>query len=353
MLIENTYIVDPIDGEYCGNVEYKNGVIIKVERKECTPKHILMPGFVDTHTHGILGIDCMDASSKDFENWADIVSNYGVTSLFPTTVSADRKELENVIKNFSKTKHPLLSYLHFEGPFINKEKAGAQDKEKITPFSKIKLPKLNSKVKIITMAPEIEGFKEAVEFLNKNEIVISLGHSNGTFEDFKKAYEKGIRKITHFPNGLRRFHHREIGGIGAAFILNFYVELIVDNIHLSPEFVRLVYRLIGPERIILITDSISATGLKDGIYNLGSMLVKVKDGIARTEEGSLAGSTLMFIDGVKKFKKITNCSLKELSMVSSYNALESLQIDGLRIKEGYPAKFILLDEELNIKKVVF
>ncbi|MDK2886556.1 MAG: N-acetylglucosamine-6-phosphate deacetylase [Thermosipho sp. (in: thermotogales)] len=353
MIFENVLIVDPVYGEFCGDVEVEDGIITKVKKKECIePKNILLPGFVDTHSHGYSGIDCMNATAKEFENWANFVAKDGVTYLFPTTVSGTKEELERVLKEFLKAKHPALSFLHFEGPFINKEKAGAQNKEKITSFSKEKLPDLNNKVKIITAAPEINGFEKLLEFSKENNLIISLGHSNGTFEDFKKAYEKGVRRITHFPNALREFHHREIGGIGAAFSLDFYVELIVDNIHLSPDFVKLVYKLIGPERIILITDSISATNLKDGIYNLGGILVKVKDGIARTEEGSLAGSTLKFIEAVKNFRKITKCSLKELAMVSSYNAFKSVEMNPPRIKEGYPAKLVLLDDELNIKKVI-
>ncbi|MDK2886458.1 MAG: N-acetylglucosamine-6-phosphate deacetylase [Thermosipho sp. (in: thermotogales)] len=352
MIIEKVLIVDPVDGEYCGSVEIEDGVITKVEKKDSIPNKILMPGFVDTHTHGYLGIDCMSASPKEFEKWADIVLGDGVTTLFPTTVSSSKEKLEKVIESFSKTEHPSFSYLHFEGPFINKEKAGAQNKEYITNFSKEKLPDLKDKVKIITAAPELRGFKELIKFTKDNDIKISLGHSNGTFEDFKDAYENEVRRITHFPNALRKFHHREVGGIGAAFTFDFYVELIVDNVHLSKEFVKLVYKIIGPERIILVTDSISAAGLKDGIYELGGVLVKVKDGIAKTEEGTLAGSTLKFIDAVKNFKQITNCSLKELSMVSSYNALKSVSIHGGRIKEGYPAKLLLLDENLDLIKVL-
>ncbi|MDK2886958.1 MAG: N-acetylglucosamine-6-phosphate deacetylase [Thermosipho sp. (in: thermotogales)] len=352
MIIEKILIVDPIDGEYCGDVEIEEGIIVNVRKKENFPRYVLMPGFVDPHTHGRAGIDCMSASSVEFEIWAEHVRKEGVSFLFPTTISSSKKLLEKVIYNFSKAYHPILSFLHFEGPFISKEKAGAQNKQYIMGFSKNKLPHLKNNVKIITAAPEVKGFEKLVKFAKDNNIIISLGHSNGTFKDFKSAFEQGIDRITHFPNALRTFYHREIGPIGAAFLYKFYVELIIDNVHLSPYFVKLMYKILGPERIILITDSISATGLKDGIYELGGLLVKVENGIAKTEEGILAGSTLRYIDAVKNFKKATNCSLKELSMVTSYNALKNLGMRGGRIKEGYPAKLVLLDENLNVVSTI-
>ncbi|MBO8161044.1 MAG: N-acetylglucosamine-6-phosphate deacetylase [Thermosipho sp. (in: Bacteria)] len=352
MVLEKVLIVDPIDGEYTGDVEIKEGNIAKIKKKHCVPKSVLMPGFVDTHTHGYMGIDCLKATSSEFENWAEYVKKEGVTYLFPTTVSSSKIILQNVIENFLKANHPSLMQLHLEGPFINNEKAGAQNKEYITSFSLEKLPNLKGKVKIITAAPEIYNFEELATFAKAENIKISLGHSNGTYEHFRKAYEMGIDRITHFPNALRNFHHREIGPIGAVFLHNFYVELIVDNVHLSTNFVKMMYRVLGPERLILVTDSISPTGLKDGRYELGDLEITVRDGIAKTNEGVLAGSTLRFIDAVKNFKKITNCSLKELSMVSSYNALKNLGIKGGRIKEGFPAKFVLLDKDLNVIKTM-
>ncbi|SHH52200.1 N-acetylglucosamine-6-phosphate deacetylase [Thermosipho atlanticus] len=352
MVIERVLIVDPIDGEYCGSVVIENGVIVDIIKNNSAPRYIVMPGFVDSHSHGKAGIDCMTASSLEFENWAEHVRTEGVTYLFPTTVSSSKKSLENVVANFSKANHPVLNFLHFEGPFINIERSGAQNKKYITSFSKDRLPEVKDKVKIITAAPEVEKFNELIKFAKKENIVISLGHSNGTFKDFKESFEKGINRVPHFPNALKRFHHRDVGPIGAVFLYKFYVELIVDNMHLSNEFLKLVYNILGPKRIMLVTDSIPAAGLEDGIYNLGEMNVKVKNGVARLENGSLAGSTLKYIEGVKNFRKATNCSLKELSMVTSYNSLKLLGIKGGRIRRGYPAKIVILDEDLNVKKTI-
>lgn len=348
MIIEKVLIVDPIDGEYTGDIEFEKGEILKIKKYDCTPKYLLMPGFVDSHTHGFNGIDCMNSKKEDFENWANYVEKEGVTYLFPTTVSHRFEVLDKVVEKFSNANHPSLCYLHFEGPFINKERAGAQNKEYITDFLG-KLPKLEN-VKLMTIAPEINGFENLAGELKDKNIIPSIGHSAASYELFKKAYNLGVNRITHFPNGLSLLHHREIGIVGGAFLHDVFVEVIADYIHLSVDFLKLIYKLIGSERIILITDSISATNLNDGIYELGDLKVKVSDGIARLEDGTLAGSTLKFSDAVRNFKKATNCSLTELPKVSSYNALKNLGIKGGRIKEGYPAKFVVLNKDLEVIK---
>ncbi|ABR30558.1 N-acetylglucosamine-6-phosphate deacetylase [Thermosipho melanesiensis] len=347
MVVEKALIVDPIEGEYTGDVEFEEE-IINIKRYDCTPKYVLMPGFVDTHTHGYMGIDCMNANKEDFEKWAEYVSKDGVTYLFPTTVSHNFEKLNKVTENFSSANHHSLIGLHFEGPFINPKKSGAQNIGYIKDYEG-KLPSLKN-VKIITFAPEINGAERLLKSL-PNNIVPSIGHSDAPYELFKKFLETGVNRITHFPNALSSMHHRNIGIVGGVFLHKPYVELIVDFIHSSPEFIKLVYDIIGPPKIILITDSISATGLKDGIYELGDLLVKVKDKTAKLEDGTLAGSTLRYIEGVKNFKKITNCSLQELSLVSSFNALQNLNFNMGRIKKGYIAKFVLLNENLDILKI--
>ena len=351
LIFENVLLVNPTEKEFVCDIEIENGTIINIKKKDASWKYILFPGFVDTHTHGYMGIDCMSASSKDFENWASLLEKEGVTYLFPTTVSASKISIEKVLEEFNKAKHPSLSGIHLEGPFVNKEKAGAQNKEFITSFSQEKLPKNLDNVKIITAAPEIEGFEKLYSISSSKKIKISIGHSDAKFSDYSFWYRKGINRITHLPNALRPLHHREVGAVGAAVLLGFYVELIVDGIHLSPEFVKFVYKTIGPSRIILITDSISATGLGDGKYDLYGLEVYVKNNVARLSNGSLAGSTLTFSNAVKNFAKITGCSLHELSLVTSYNALKNLGNE-IKIQPGERTKFVLVDQDLNIIKTI-
>ncbi|PNR92764.1 N-acetylglucosamine-6-phosphate deacetylase [Petrotoga sp. 9PWA.NaAc.5.4] len=355
MNLNRVLIVDPIKGEFTGDIEIKDKKISRVIVKDYHKyDYIVMPGFVDTHTHAQKKIDTMSASTEDFKNWAKNNFSYGVTSFFPTTVSASKEEILSVLKN---TKNVGLSIegVHLEGPFLNLEKKGAQNPDFIRNPSLEELEEIiEEQVKLITMAPEAEGFFEVINYLKEKNVKISLGHSIATYNIFKRAFQEGINRITHFPNAITPLHHREIGGTGAGFLLNFKIEIICDGIHLSPEFVNLVYKTKGANNIILVTDSMEAAGLEDGNYNLGGLDVTVKNKEARLKDGTIAGSTLLFNEGVKNFKKFTNCSFQELSKVSSYNALIDLGITNKgRIETGYFANLVVLNKDLDTIQTIF
>lgn len=351
MIIEDVFIVDPLEGEYLGTIEFDT-IIRKIIKKERAVKagktRIIMPAFIDSHIHGIKGIDTLTASNSDFEQFREFLAMEGVCYFLPTTVTTSLERLSSIPL-------PEDMKLHIEGPFISKKRKGAHNEKHIIE----KMPSVDEferyidlkKIKIFTTAPENDGFFHHAKEYAKRNVVISLGHSNADFLIAKKAFDEGFSRITHFPNALSSLHHREIGMIGAGLYLEFKLELIVDGIHSSPEFITLVYKIKGPGKIMLVTDSISATGLKDGIYSFGDLTVKVADGKAMLEDGTIAGSTLSFSQAVKNFAHFTKCSLKELAMVTSYNAAVDLGIVGGRIKEGYPAKFVELDDDLNIRKV--
>lgn len=355
MIIQNVLIVDPVKGSFAGDVHIEKKRITKVDRKDINPDFILMPGFVDLHTHAQKRIDTMYANKADFKQWALNNFEQGVTTFLPTTVSTS---LENIEKIMDRIKDLPLSIagLHLEGPFVNPKKKGAQNEAFIFPSKGKNLHKiLREPVKVITAAPEEEGFEELFHECKKKGIEVSLGHSAAGYKAFKMAYDMGVRKITHFPNALTQLHHREIGGTGSALYLNFDIEMIVDGIHTVPEFVDLTYRIKGADRIHLVTDSMAAAGMPEGQYELGGLEVFVRNKKATLEDGSIAGSTLLFGDAVKNFASFTNCSLQELAKVSSYNSLKHLGMTdevGL-IEEGYTANLVLLDENYNLKQTIF
>ncbi|KAF2956131.1 N-acetylglucosamine-6-phosphate deacetylase [Marinitoga sp. 38H-ov] len=353
MLIENVLIVDPIDGEYVGDVVIEGNLIKSIKKHDKTYNYILMPGFVDTHTHGYKGIDFMNSTKDDLKRWAEENFSHGVTRFYPTTVSASIEKLKNIIINFE----PILSAkgIHLEGPFINKKKKGAQNEDYIyNPKLEYLKDLICDKIKIITMAPELEGFFDTINFLKEKNVIISLGHSDGDYNAYKKSLEFGINRITHFPNAIKPLHHREIGGVGAGLLNDFKLELIVDNIHLSPDFVKLVYSIKNIEDIILVTDSIPATRLDDGKYSLGGLEVFVKNKKATLKDSTIAGSTLTFDIAIRNFYNSTNCSLQELAKISSYNALQNLNIfnEG-RIKENYIANLVILSKDLEIIQTIY
>jgi len=353
--IKNVLVVDPIKGEFVGEISWENDVIKEVLPTNASSyEKILMPGFVDPHTHGCRGIDTMDIDDESLEKWERFLYSQGVTSFLPTTVSARKEEMirvSNMIEEYVY-KNPKTSVvgIHYEGPYININKKGAQNPDAIREASPKEVEEiLSPKVKLITMAPEIKGFYEVLPLLKENGTVVSIGHSDANFYDMKRAFLNGVNRITHFPNAIRGLHHRELGGLGAGLYFDFSIEMIVDGIHLSPEFVKLIYNLKGSEKISLITDSISAAALEDGEYELGGLKVNVVDSKATLDDGTLAGSTLLFNDAVKNFKNFTRCSLKELARVSSYNSVLALNLKKIgRIEEGYKANFVLLDKELNV-----
>jgi len=353
--IGNILIVDPIKGEFVGNVLVDGGRIESVIPKNSDVyKYIAMPGFIDLHTHGCIGKDTMRLSAEDLEGWEKFLYSQGVTAFLPTTVSAKKEDMLRVSKFVDEYVHERaytsVYGIHYEGPYINIEKKGAQNSDMIRAATTEEIREvISSVVKLITMAPEVEGFYDVLTVLKENKTVVSLGHTNAGFKDMRRAFLYGVNRITHFPNAIKGLHHRELGGVGAGLYLDFEIEMIVDGIHLAPEFVDMIYRIKGADKIMLITDSIDAAGLEDGKYNLGGLDVTVKNGKATLPDGTLAGSTLLFNKAIKNFKKFTNCSLRELAKVSSYNAARNLAIEDVaRIEEGYKANIVLLDKELNV-----
>lgn len=362
MDIKSVIVVDPIEGEYLANVKISGNKIEAVDKigEVITSSRgkILMPGFVDTHTHGATGVNSMTMSLNELEKWEEFLYQEGVTFLLPSTVSApvDRMlNVANLISTYMKEKaRTSVKGVHYEGPYVNVKKKGAQNPAPIRSSTKEELKEvLTDDVLLITMAPEVDGFYETLAELKKLDIKVSMGHTDATFVQIKKAYQAGCDRMTHFPNGMNTLHHRELGCVGAGLLLPLKLEMIVDGVHSVPEFVELVYTVRGAANIILVTDSIDATGLTEGIYDLGGLRVNVSEGRATLADGTIAGSTLRFSQGVRNFHDWTDCSLKELAKVSSHNALKDLEIRNRgRIKEGYLADLVILDEDLRVVETI-
>lgn len=322
-------------------------------------KQIVSPGFVDIHTHGSFGVDTTYSSSREILDLSKILPSTGVTSYFPSIMTESAEQMKDAIRNIREAlgsknngSSKILG-IHLEGPYLNPARCGAQPKEHIRKpsFEEFnEFYKLSGEaLKRITVAPEIDGGMEFIkDAVRKFEVKVSLGHTDATYEQTVKAIEAGASIITHLYNGMRGFHHREPGIVGAALTENVYVEIIVDFIHLHPATVNLVVKCKEPNKAILVTDSISGAGLGDGAYTLGSRTVTIKGGVARLSDGTLAGSTLTMIGAVQNTVK-TGMPLRDAIKMAALTPCNAMGIkDSGKIVRGCKADFIVLDKQLRI-----
>ncbi len=260
------------------------------------------PGFIDTHTHGALGVDLSRASAGEIARLAEALPRFGVTSFVPTSVSLPREDLvrfcRSVLEASRSAGGSRILGAHLEGPFLNPEMAGAQNPEHMRPADVAELEELvrasGALVRSVTVAPEVEGAMELVRRAATMGIVVQIGHTKATYSKTLEALNSGASKATHLYNAMSGFHHRSPGAALALLRAGgTYLELIVDFVHVVPEVVDFTIDYAGHRRVVLVTDSTAAAGLPDGTYELGDARIEVVGGVARLAgRETLAGSTL-------------------------------------------------------------
>ncbi len=296
----------------------------------------------------------MDASPEEIGKILSFHASHGTTALLPTTVTATPEKIRETIGKVGKAVGRAVLGVHIEGPFISEKRKGAHNACYIVDPSVEEFNELvkgyEGFIKIVTLAPELPGAEALIARIKGIGAVPSLGHSDATFEETLQALERGVALFTHVFNAMRGFHHREPGAVGAALESEAIVELIADGIHVHPAVIKLLLKAKGIEKICLVTDSISATGLEDGEYGLGGLKIYVQDGIARLNDGTLAGSTLTMNRAVKNFMEFTATSLPGAVRAASLNPATLLGIDERKgsIEEGKDADIVIFDEDLTI-----
>jgi N-acetylglucosamine-6-phosphate deacetylase len=321
----------------------------------------IAPGLVDTHIHGFGGADTNDRKIEGIvQTMSEGLLAAGVTSFFPTAVTASHEELlevaDEIGSNVDKAAGAKIRGLFFEGPYFTEEFKGAQNPKYMRDPSYSELAEYGEAAKglpiKIGIAPEREGSTAFVKEAVEHGFTIALGHSNATYADAVAAVQAGATMWVHAFNGMRGLNHREPGMVGAVFNLpNTYAELICDGFHVRPEACQILMREKGTDHVVLITDSMRAAGLRDGEYYLGEFPVIVKEGAARLKEGgNLAGSILLLKDAVKNVVDWQIATPAEAVKMASLNAAKSTKIDDVcgQIKEGLDADFIVLDEHLEL-----
>lgn len=320
-----------------------------------------IPGLIDLHIHGVNGADVMDATTEALDIMVDTLPKEGTTSFLATTITQSIPSIEKAIINVGnymqdmiKGKSEILG-VHLEGPFVNKKRAGAQ------PSNFIIDPDLElfkrwctlskGTIKIVTLAPELTGGMDFVQYLKENNIIASIGHSDATFLEAEKAIESGVSHATHLYNQMRGLHHREPGVVGAAFLNDCVkTEIIADGVHVHPEIIKLAYKLKGSHGMILITDSMRAKCLRNGKYELGGQDVFVMDEKAVLKDGTLAGSILKLGNALKNIISFTDCSLQDAIEMTAVNPAKQLKIYDRKgsLEVGKDADVVILDEKLDV-----
>lgn len=331
------------------DITTENGKIVSLEKTVQDGEDLgglkVFSGLIDIHTHGCLGYDTMDGVCDEMSMF---YAQNGVTSYLPTTMTASMEELNNITSiDTESIKGAKILGFHLEGPYISDKYKGAQNGRYIQIPDIEKFKKLKN-VKMVTLAPELES---SIEFIQSCPCIVSLGHTGTDYETADKAIKSGAKCLTHIFNAMPPLHHRNPSVIGAAADNNIYVQVICDGLHIHSSVIRILYKIFGKDRMILISDSMRAAGLRDGCYDLGGQNVNVKGREARLSDGTLAGSVATLLDCVKTAISFGIPEADAFAMASRTPA-EMLGINKGRLEKGYDADLIVLDDDLNVVKTI-
>ncbi len=310
-------------------------------------------GFIDLHIHGSGGSDVMDATPDALEMISSTILQTGTTSFLATTMTMSNEAIDKALQNIQlyadRVSGAQLLGIHLEGPFINAEKHGAQDKAYVQPPNMALIENYMNEVKMITLAPEIAGAEDFVKQLTHEypHIILSIGHSDASYEESQESFAWGISHATHLFNAMNPYHHRKPGIVGAVFDSDVTCDMIADLVHTHPSTLELVQK-IKKEKFILITDAMRAGCMKCGIYDLGGQRVEVNEGKAVLEDGTLAGSVLKMNEALSNMKEYTSMGLVEVVNAVTKIPAAKLGIPKGELQKGYDADIVIFDENFSI-----
>ena len=321
-----------------------------------------IPGLVDVHFHGCVGADFCDGTPEAIEKIAMYEATEGITTMVPATMTLSEEELMKIMRNagtYQNENGATLAGINMEGPFISAAKKGAQAathirKPDVEMFRRLQEAS-NGLIKLCDIAPEEEGAMEFIEAV-RDEVNVSFAHTTASYDVAKKGYDLGACHATHLYNAMPAFAHRDPGVIGAARDSeHVYVELICDGIHIHPSVVRATFEMFGDDRIVMISDSMRATGLTDGEYTLGGQAVKVVGKLATlVSDGAIAGSCTNLMDCIRTAVKEMDIPLESAVACATMNAAKSVGLYDKygSITEGKAGNVVLLNKDLSLNSVI-
>jgi len=323
----------------------------------------IVPGFIDIHTHGSVGVDVNAATADDLEKICRFVAKNGTTSWFCSVLTDTKEQTEWCIDEFKKHREMQseganLLGIHLEGPFLSKEYKGAMPEHLLMKPNMQLLEEYQKRaegcIKYITISPEVEGIADDIPKMKELGITVAIGHSGADYDTSWKAINNGAECCTHIFNAMKLLHQHFPAIMGAALESDIFCEAICDGRHLHPGTVRLLIKTKGIERVVAITDSIMAAGLPDGKYKLGVNDVVVEDGDAKlADTGVRAGSTLTQNVALKNLLAFTGRPLEEILLLLTENPAKLLKIFDTKgsIADGKDADLVVLDDENNVADV--
>lgn len=318
----------------------------------------VIPGFIDVHIHGYQGKDVMDGDVESLKVIMKGIAKNGVTSFLATTMTMSLDKIEQAIEAVEQmmdqqVEGAQIIGVHMEGPFINSDYKGAQLEEAIIIPDNAFVNKHKDMIKVMTVAPEIEGALELISTY-KDEINFSLGHTGADYVRATKAIELGAKSVTHLFNAMTGLHHRAPGVVGTAFTTACYSELIADNIHVNPYLYEIIAKVKGLDKLLLITDCMKGGGLDDDIYDLGGQEVMVEKGKCTLKDGTIAGSVLKLNEALKNFEKQVSYTLEQLLPLVTINQAKYLKIEAEKgsLAVGKDADIVIMDKAFNIKTTI-
>ncbi|MCT4687837.1 N-acetylglucosamine-6-phosphate deacetylase [Vallitalea sp.] len=327
-----------------------------IEYKIDAKGNYIVPGFIDVHIHGYKGHDTMDGDIDTLRFISKSIPENGVTSFLPTTMTMDvpiiRKALDTIKTLMDeKTYGAEVLGTHLEGPFISEKYKGAQSEEFIKEPDGEVIKGYEDIIKIITIAPEVEGSLDFIEKHTKDYgIRFSMGHSAASYDEAMAGIEKGVCSCTHFFNAMTGLHHRNPGVVGAVMNSDIRCEVIADTIHVNKALFNLIARVKGMDKVLLITDAIMGAGLSDGEYSLGGQKVFLENSKCMLSDGTIAGSSLKLNKAIYNFTKYSDYSLEKVIELATINQAKYIGVEDRKgtLDIGKDADITVIDDKLAI-----